>query len=161
MPAPFGLDISADGSTIYVGTFTDFIYTIDLQQLVVTGQISFAEPLLSTQSAVVNSPSAVATLSNGNVMVLLGAGDGTGAGGSLVIWDPVTDQIVETIPTQYPAIGPMARSGDHTKVAFTYQLEGGKCCFLVVRLRLQSGAAGCGHEYYRRRSAANQFQQHI
>ncbi len=125
VPAPFGLDISADGSTIYVGTFTDFIYTIDPQQLVVTGQVSFAEPLSSTQSAVVNSPSAVATLSNGNVMVLLGAGDGTGAGGSLVIWDPVTDQIVETIPTQYPAIGPMARSGDHTKVAFTYQLEGG------------------------------------
>jgi IPT/TIG domain len=125
VPYPFGIDMSADGNTLYVGTFSDFLYVIDPQQLVVTGRVSFAAPLQQGQSAVVNNPLTVTTLSNGNLVLLMGAGDGFGAGAALVIWDPATNQIVETIPTSYPAIGPIARSADHSKVAFTYQLQGG------------------------------------
>lgn len=124
VPDPFGLDISADGNTVYVGSFTDFLYELDPQKLVVTGRVSFATPLQAGQFVTVNTPLAVATLSNGKVMLLMGTGDGAGAGASVVIWDPIANQIVETIPTGYPAIGPMARSGDHSKAAFTYQTSG-------------------------------------
>jgi hypothetical protein len=124
VPDPFGIDISADGNTIYVGTFTDFVYMLDPQKLAVTGRVSFAAPLQTGQYVTVNAPLAVAALSNGNVMLLMGTGDGAGAGAAVVIWDPITNQIVETIPTGYPAIGPMARSGDHSKAAFAYQAGG-------------------------------------
>jgi len=125
VPYPFGIDITADGSTVYVGTLTDFLYVIDPQQRAVTGRISFAVPLQPGQLTSVNSPSSVATLSNGKVMLLMGSGDGFGAGASLVIWNPIMNQIVETLTTYYPAIGPLARSADHSKIAFTYQLSGG------------------------------------
>ncbi len=125
VPDPFGIDLSADGKTIYVGTFTDFLYTLDPQKLAVTGRVSFADPMQAGQYVTVNTPLAVATLSNGNVMLLTGSGDGAGAGASVIIWDPTANQVVETLPTGYPAIGPMARSGDHSKVAFTYQASGG------------------------------------
>ena len=125
VPYPFGIDMSADGNTLYVGTFSDFLYVIDPKQLVVTGRVSFAVPLQPGQGASVNNPLTVNTLSNGNLMLLMGAGDGFGSGSSLIVWNPTTNQIVETISTQYSAIGPVARSADHSKVAFTYQLEGG------------------------------------
>jgi hypothetical protein len=125
VPYPFGIDMSTDGNTLYVGTFSDFLYVIDPQQLVVTGRVSFAVPLQQGQSASVNNPLTATTLSNGNLVLLMGAGDGFGAGAALVIWYPATNQIVETLPTSYPAVGPVARSADHSKVAFTYQLQGG------------------------------------
>jgi hypothetical protein len=125
VPCPFGIDMSADGNTLYVGTFSDFLYVIDPQQLVVRGRVSFALPLQPGESAVVNNPLTAATLSNGNLVLLMGAGDGFGAGASLVIWNPTTNQIVETLSTNYSAVGPVARSADHSKVAFTFQVSGG------------------------------------
>jgi hypothetical protein len=125
IPYPFGIDMSADGNTLYVGTFSDFLYTIDPQQLVVTGRVSFAVPLQQGQITVVNNPLTVATLSNGNLMLLMGTGDGFGAGAALVIWNPVSNEIVETVSNEFSAVGPMARSADHSKVTFTFQVSGG------------------------------------
>ena len=104
VPDPFGIDISADGNTTDVGTFTDFVYMLDPQKLVVTGRVFFR-----------GSP---ASRSIRNRQYSLGGGHtlqrqgdapdghgrlGGGAGASVVIWDRIANQIVETIPTGYPA----------------------------------------------------------
>lgn len=126
VPDPYGIDITADGSTVYVGTFTDFLYVIDPQSLAVVRRISFAIPPNPGGGSAANSPQAVATLSNGKLLLLMDFGDqfGLANGTSLIVWDPA-DNTTVTLVGNTQDIGPIARSGDHTKAAFTFQEEGG------------------------------------
>jgi IPT/TIG domain len=121
VPYPYGIDITADGSAVYVGTFSDFLYVIDPQKLAVVNRISFA--VTPSNGSWANSPQAVATLSDGTLALLMDFGDqfGLADGTSLIIWNPQTNSTTTLIASPGGGLGPLARSGDHSKIAFTFQ----------------------------------------
>lgn len=123
---PYGIDIAADGSAIFVGSFSDFLYVIDPQRLQVVNRISFAVVPGPGMGTSVNNPQAVATLSDGTLALLMDFGDqfGLANGTSLIIWNPSTN-VTTTLVGNVQDLGPVARSGDHSKIAFTYQVSGG------------------------------------
>jgi hypothetical protein len=116
---PYGIDIAADGSAVYVGSFSDFLYVIDPDRLQVKNRVSFAIAPSAGMEALVNSPQAVATLSDGTLALLMDYGDqfGLANGTSIVIWNPANNHST-TLLGNTPNLGPIARSGDHSKVAF-------------------------------------------
>ena len=119
--SPYGIDISADGSTVYVGTFSDFLYAIDPQKLAVKNRISFA--VSPSNGSWANSPQAVAALSDGTLALLMDFGDQffLANGTSLIIWNPQTNATTTVVSNLGGGIGPLARSGDHSKIAFSFQ----------------------------------------
>lgn len=121
VPTPYGIDISADGNTVYVGTFSDFLYVIDPEKLAVTNRISFA--VTPNNGSWANSPQAVATLSDGTLALLMDFGEQffLANGTSLIIWNPQTNATTTIVSNLGGGIGPLARSGDHSKIAFTFQ----------------------------------------
>ncbi len=73
VPQPYGTDISVDGSLLYVGTLTQFLYTVDLNQELIIDKVPIPLPLPFVQTfRVTADPLFVAALSTGDVLVAMG-----------------------------------------------------------------------------------------
>jgi hypothetical protein len=116
IPTPLGLDISPDGSRVYVSSQTQRMFAIDTakQRLVQ----SWSLPQSNAVPGVVNGAEygvlQVVALSNGNVLLFANQIFTTSVG--LIKWNPASNT-VSTLP--FPPtfqIGGMSRSGDGSKV---------------------------------------------
>ena len=106
---PQGIDESADGKTIYVGTFGSSIAVIDPNLLQVTGMLPgppLPDPALSDLPP---QPATLATLSNGKLLVE--AGDHTE--GAIYLFDPSSGQYSKKTTPDGLIV---SRSADHSKV---------------------------------------------
>ncbi len=125
IPAPLGLDISLDGSRVYVSSQTQRIFAIDTtkQQLVQ----SWTLPQSNAVPGVVNGQQygvlQVQVLSNGNIL-LLGNEIFTSAVG-VIKWNPASNTVSTlSLPPAFQ-IGGMSRSGDGSKVILFSDVEPG------------------------------------
>jgi YVTN family beta-propeller protein len=117
VPAPGGIDISADGSQLIVASRTETFCIVDpaLLQLETCKPVAFA-------SSPVASPETLEpqTLANGNVLFTMTDQEGGGSG--LYEWSAVTGNFSNVTP---PVIGPgvvsFSRSADHSTIAIAGQ----------------------------------------
>lgn len=113
VPLPFGLDVSADGSQLYVGTTFGDLYLIDPNTMKVAQR--FPSATLGSNGYTATQP---LILADGR-LVLMGGSGGVYADGSygIAMWDPISN-VLTNIPTGDvgPQFGQFALSGDRTKV---------------------------------------------
>jgi len=103
---PAGIDESADGTAVYVvSPYSSFITTIDPDRLEVIHQTSLPQQQAGFE---------VATLSNGNVLVLPVGLDVTRL--PYLLWNPTSDAITPFGKATFTFSQGMTRSADHSKV---------------------------------------------
>jgi hypothetical protein len=110
-------DLSADGSTVWVGTRLEEIVGIDTSTLQINGRHVLAG-ISPIPNVIFDRPIEVLALSNGKVMVRLRQPVSTEA--LLALWDPVTNMLTNltsAAPLLFQnGVGAMARTGDRTKI---------------------------------------------
>jgi IPT/TIG domain len=116
VPGATSADLSADGSTIWIGTALERIVAIDTSALRVRNRYSLTglNPLPGT---IFSRPVEVLSLSNGKCMVRLRQPVSSEA--LLALWDPASNSLTD-LTSAAPAlfqqgVGVLARSGDHSK----------------------------------------------
>ncbi len=117
VPGATSVDLSADGSTLWIGTALEDIVAVDTSTLRIRNRYSLAG-LTPLPGAIFNRPIEVLSLSNGKCMVRLRQPASSEA--LLALWDPVSNALTDLTPAA-PAVfqqgvGALARSGDHSKV---------------------------------------------
>jgi len=112
VPAPMGIDISADDSQVIVGSAIPFFFTIETQSLQVVGTTPI--PLQGTGNPQVVAPTGLARASTGNLLLLVNVLN-TSDSEQLAEWSPATGQITYRQDFQSPPAC-ITSSADHTKI---------------------------------------------
>ena len=117
VPGATSADLSADGSTVWIGTALERIVAIDASALRVKNRYSLTG-LTPLPGTIFSRPIEVLSLSNGKCMVRLRQPVSSQA--LLALWDPATN-LLNNLASSAPAVfqqgvGALARSGDHSKV---------------------------------------------
>jgi hypothetical protein len=117
VPGASSADLSADGSTVWIGTSLDQIVAIDTTLLQIRNRYLLAG-LTPLPSTTFDRPVEVLSLSNGKCMVRLRQPVSSEA--LLALWDPSSNSLTN-LTSAAPAlfqqgVGVLARTGDHTKV---------------------------------------------
>jgi len=117
IPGASSADISADGSTVWVGTSLERIVAVDTSSLRIRSRYSLAG-LTPVPGTVFSRPIEVLSLSNGKSMVRLCQPASSQA--LLALWDPASNSLTN-LTSAAPAVfqqgvGVIARTGDHSKV---------------------------------------------
>jgi hypothetical protein len=117
IPGASSADLSADGTTVWVGTSLQQVAAIDVSSLHIKARYLLAG-LTPLPGTIFNRPEEVLSLSNGKCIVRLRQPVSSEA--LLALWDPVSNALTDLTSTA-PAIfqqgvGVLARSGDHSKV---------------------------------------------
>jgi DNA-binding beta-propeller fold protein YncE len=107
IPSPYGIDISADGASVYVGTGTQFLYVLDPAALHVKQVLNSADAISGGFTSVY-----VFALNDGNLFIL--PEDGVDGGGTPLIWSLASGS-ASTVNA--PANGAITRSGDRSSIA--------------------------------------------
>ena len=117
VPGATSADLSADGSTVWIGTALERIVAIDTSSLHVKNRYSLAG-LTPLPGTIFSRPLEVLSLSNSKSMVRLRQPVSTEA--LLALWDPGSNLLTDltsTAPALFQqGVGALARSGDHSKV---------------------------------------------
>jgi len=117
IPGASSADLSADGTTGWIGTALERIVAIDTSSLRVRNRYSLSG-LTPIPGAIFSRPIEVLSLSNGKSMVRLRQPASSEA--LLALWDPASNSLTDltsTAPTLFQhGVGVLARSGDHSKV---------------------------------------------
>jgi hypothetical protein len=119
--SPSSLDISPDGTTLAVGTFSSHILFFDTSTFVKTNDVVFPDSALGISAFVYTA--------NGNAMVRADEGLSTG-GGITAYWDHVANAFINQsnalgVVGPYQTNGPMARSGDYSRIMLGDSTTGG------------------------------------
>src|SRR6267378_3580678 len=119
--SPSSLDISPDGTTLAVGTFSSHILFFDTSTFVKTNDIVFPDSALGISAFVYTA--------NGNAIVRADEGLSTG-GGITAYWDHVANTFINQsnalgVVGPYQTNGPMARSGDYSRIMLGDASTGG------------------------------------
>src|SRR5205814_7830530 len=117
IPGASSADISADGSTVWVGTALEEIVAIDTSSLRIRNRYSLAG-LTPVANTIFSRPLEVHSLSSGKALVRLRQPVSSQA--LLALWDPATNALTN-LTSAAPAlfqqgVGVLARSRDHSKV---------------------------------------------
>jgi len=117
IPGASSADLSADGTTIWVGTSLQRVVAIDVASL--HSNARYLLPgLTPLPGTIFNRPEEVLSLSNGKCMVRLRQPVSSEA--LLALWDPSSNVLIDltsTAPALFQqGVGVLARSGDHSKV---------------------------------------------
>jgi hypothetical protein len=119
IPGASSADLSADGSTVWVGTVLEEIVAIDTASLEVKGRYAIIGIPL-TSNVIFDRPIEALALSNGKEAVRLRQPESTE--GLLTLWDPVANVLtnLSAAPAATPlfqnGVGAMVRTGDRTKI---------------------------------------------
>jgi IPT/TIG domain-containing protein len=117
IPVPWadGIDISADGSQIYVGSSaTSHISIIDPNLLQVVRIVSGpARPPFGPGDVGLDFPRVLRTLATGKVLIIAQHSDTSED--HVFLWDPATDTFVQKDPAGILTLQGIVRSGDHTR----------------------------------------------
>jgi IPT/TIG domain-containing protein len=108
VPLPFGLDVSPDGSALYVAATYGDVYLIDPSTLSVLQR--YPSATLGSQGYTANEPLILAS----GQLALLGRWGGIDGTITFAIWDPVTNNLQVVNPGF--AIGQIALTSDRSKV---------------------------------------------
>jgi len=109
--SPLGMDMTADGSILYVGSGTNFLFAVDPNSLQVK-QIINTRQILPPDGFAPVSP---ITLSTGALLIL--PSEGVDGSGFFVVWSPSTGtETTFPVPSAVYAWGAVVRSADHSKV---------------------------------------------
>src|SRR5712691_2146493 len=110
-------DLSADGSTVWIGTALGRIVAIDTSSLRIRNRYSLAG-LTPIPGTIFSRPVEVLSLSNGKAMIRLRQPVSSEA--LLALWDPASNSLTDltsTAPALFQhGVGVLARSGDHPKL---------------------------------------------
>ena len=117
VPGASSADLSADGSTVWVGTALEQIVAIDTSSLRIRNRYSLAG-LTPVPGTLFSRPVEVLSLSSGKALVRLRQPVSSQA--LLALWDPATNSLTN-LTSAAPAlfqqgVGVLARSGDHSRV---------------------------------------------
>lgn len=117
LPGASSADLSADGSTVWIGTALERIVAVDTASLRIRNRFSLAG-LTPLPGTIFSRPVEVLSLSNGKSMVRLRQPVSSEA--LLALWDPALNSLTD-LTSKAPAVfqrgvGVLARSGDHSKV---------------------------------------------
>jgi hypothetical protein len=117
VPVASSADLSADGSTVWVGTVLEEIVAIDTSTLRIRSRYPLAG-LSPIPNVIFDRPIEVLALSNGKVAVRVRQPDSSEA--LLALWDPGGNALTNLTPAAPPlfqnGVGAMARTGDRTKI---------------------------------------------
>ncbi|MGB8493377.1 MAG: IPT/TIG domain-containing protein [Candidatus Acidiferrum sp.] len=121
VPSPSSLDLSPDGTTLAVATSSAHIQFFDSGTFVKTSDIVFPDSALGITAFVFAG--------NGNAFVRAGEGLSTG-GGITAYWNHVTNSFsnesnAEGATGPYQTTGPLARSGDYSRIMLGDATSGG------------------------------------
>ena len=119
VPSPSTLDISPDGSTVAVGTLSSHILFFSTSTFAKTNDIVFQNAALGI--------SAFLYTANGNAVVRAEQGISTG-GGITAYWDHASNTFrspTNSSGSVYQTSGPLARSGDYSKILLGDATSGG------------------------------------
>ena len=117
VPGASSADLSADGTTVWIGTVTEQVAAIDTTSLQVRAryEITGLQPLPNT---LFDRPEELLALANGNLMMRLRQSQ-TGEA-LLAMWQPSSNTLTNLTSTEpqlfQNGLGAMARTGDHTKL---------------------------------------------
>ena len=117
VPGASSADLSADGSTVWVGTALEQIVAIDTSSLRIRNRYLLAG-LTPMPNTIFSRPVEVLSLSSGKALVRLRQPVSSQA--LLALWDPATN-LLTNLTSAAPAVfqqgvGVIARTGDHSKV---------------------------------------------
>jgi hypothetical protein len=127
VPSPAGIDISPDDSTVFIGTNTQVLYTLDTATMAMTAR--YVAPLNNEGANVIKAQPPLAPVATPDGSVLISEGE------AIVKWNPATNQtttVLSSVPVltgapvgfQYGlAMGPMGRSAGHGKVILSNDLS--------------------------------------
>ncbi len=101
VPQPWGLDLSVDGTKVFVGTGTPQLFVIDTTSLVVVQQFSLPLAQLK-QRSFVGTTTIPAQMANGKMLIV--AVDPNSTGSSFLEWDLNTNTL--TFPITDPVFAP-------------------------------------------------------
>ena len=111
------VDLSADGKTLWVGTTTEQIASVDTSSLQRTETFQLAG-IMPIPNTLFDRPEEVAALSGGKLLVRLRQADA--AESLLALWDPASNALTDLTslaPQIFQSgVGLLARSGDHSRV---------------------------------------------
>ncbi len=117
VPGASSADLSADGSTVWIGTALERIVAIDTSSLRIRNRYSLAG-LTPIPGTIFSRPVEVLSFSNGKAMVRLRQPVSSEA--LLALWDPASNSLTDltsTAPALFQhGVGVLARSGDHSKL---------------------------------------------
>ena len=117
IPGATSADLSADGTTVWIGTALEQIVAIDTSSLRIRNRYSLAG-LTPLPGTIFSRPVEVLSLSNGKSMVRLRQPVSSEA--LLALWDPASNSLTDltsTAPSLFQhGVGVLARTGDHSKV---------------------------------------------
>ncbi len=127
VPGASSADLSADGTTVWIGTVTEQVAAIDTASLQVKAryEITGQQPLPNT---LFDRPEELLAFANGNLMMRLRQSQ-TGEA-LLALWEPSSNTLTNLTSTEpqlfQNGLGAMARTGDHTQliVAASYSSGG-------------------------------------
>jgi DNA-binding beta-propeller fold protein YncE len=117
VPGASSADLSADGSTVWVGTSLEEIVAIDTSSLQIRSRYPIAG-ISPIPGIIFNRPIEVLAFSSGKEAVRLRQPDSSEA--RLALWDPGGNVLTDLTPAAAPlfrnGVGALARTGDHTKM---------------------------------------------
>jgi len=117
VPGASSADLSADGSTVWVGTSLEEIVAIDTSSLQIRSRFAIAG-ISPIANMIFDRPIEVLALSNGKEAVRLRQPNFSEA--LLALWDPGGNVLTNLTPAAAPlfqnGVGAMARTGDHAKI---------------------------------------------
>jgi len=145
VPGASSADLSADGTTVWIGTVTEQVAAIDTSSLQVKARYEIAglQPLPNTMF---DRPEELLALSNGNLMMRLRQSQ-TGEG-LLALWSPSSNTLTNltaSAPQLFQnGLGAMARTGDQTKVLVAASDASGELVIYDSNGNVLAGPHGLG-----------------
>jgi hypothetical protein len=112
VPGASSADISADGTTVWIGTVTQQAVAIDTTTLQVKARYSI--PPQIAPSATFDRPEELTALAGGNFLMRLRQSSSSQS--MLMLWNPTTAALTNLSSVVPNGLGPMARTADHSKV---------------------------------------------
>ena len=146
VPGASSADLSADGTTVWIGTALEQAVAIDTVALQVKARyaVQGLEPLPNTPF---DRPEELLALSNGKLMMRLRQPDAAEA--LLALWDPASNALSNLTSVEPQlfrnGLGAMARTGDHTKVLVAASDASGELAIFDSNGNVVTGPHGLGN----------------